>query len=135
MPNEMIAHESESVTERIARLSLTDISEARMEKLEAIHAKGVPDEIFSAIADANRAEQGTTIVLPASRLESLSRGKGWARLGKGKSVEWGERVRGGYECGPGHWVVGGSDGFKRSEQTPWDVSHINVAGEIWTIAQ
>jgi hypothetical protein len=75
-----------------------------------------------------------TILVPANRLENLSRGKGWARKGRGDRAEWGERADGGYRVGPGKWTVGGNDGFDRKREDVWDVEHVQVGAETWTIA-
>jgi len=77
---------------------------------------------------------GPTILLPAGRYEGLSRGKGWARQGRGDSATWGEREDAGYRVGPGKWTVGSNDGFNRKEQTDWLVKHLKVGDKVWTLA-
>lgn len=123
----------ESVTARISRLSLTDISEARLESLTIAHLR-VEDATFTRLSNALRVNRGTTIILPAHRYEGLSRGKGWCRRGRGDSASWGERVEGGYRVEPGRWTVGGSDGFSRKGQDEWTVEHVQVGDEVWTVA-
>lgn len=73
-------------------------------------------------------------MLPPHRFESLSRGSGWCRKGKGDSATWGERTDGGYRVGPGRWIVGGNDGFRRKGSDEWTVEHVTVGGQIWTVA-
>lgn len=124
---------TETVTERIARLALTDISTARLESLTAAHPH-VDDKTFARISNALRVRQRETIVLPAQRFENLSRGKGWCRKGRGANAEWGERTDKGYEVGPGKWTVGGNDGFKRKGEDVWTVEHVQVGTDTWTIA-
>jgi hypothetical protein len=69
------------------------------------------------------------VTVPAHRYESLSRGRGWARLGRGKSAVWGEGVDEGYRLrSEGKWIIGGHDGFSRKGEDVWDVRR--VAG-IW----
>lgn len=123
----------ETVSERIVRLALTDISEPRRESLSLAHPL-VDDETFRAISDALRCARGATIVLPAHRFENLSRGRGWARKGRGNSAEWGEREENGYRVGPGRWTVGGNDGFSRKKEDVWTVRHVTVGADTWTIA-
>jgi len=123
---------TEAVQERIARLGLT-ASEKRLESLTIAHPL-VDDVVFAELAKALRVARQPTIVLPAQRFENLSRGRGWARKGRGDSAEWGERVQGGYRVGPGEWTVGGHDGFSRKGQDEWVVEHVKVGGETWTIA-
>lgn len=124
----------ETVEARIARLGLADISEARLESLLLAMAAGVSDETFRALGEAMRVNRAATIILPAHRFEGLSRGRGWARKGKGDSAEWGEREKGGYRVGPGRWTVGGSDGFSRKGSDSWTVAHVQVGAETWTVA-
>lgn len=87
-----------------------------------------------ALADADRTSMTDTIVLPAHRYEGLSRGRGWARKGKGTKAVWGERTDNGYRVGPGHWTVGGNDGYSRKGETTWDVKLVTVGTETWTVA-
>lgn len=125
--------ETETVAERIARLSLTDISDARLESLTIAHEL-VDDVTFSKIGNVMRCARGSTVIIPAHRLENLSRGRGWARKGKGSTVMWGERDDGGYRVGPGRWEVGATDGFSRKGKTSWVVEHVTVGPHTWTIA-
>lgn len=110
------------------------VSDARRDTLARGIALGAAEGTLAALRDAGRVSRGNAIVLPAHRLEGLSRGKGWARKGRGNNVEWGDKTEGGYRVGPGHWVVGGNDGFSRKGETTWDVEHIQVGTETWTIA-
>lgn len=133
---------NETLEARITRLSpaieavrtdaSTKISDVRRETLTL--AMDCNDALFVQIAGALRVARAATIVLPCHRYENLSRGKGWARKGKGSSAEWGERVSGGYEVGSGRWTVGGNDGFTRKGETSWDVKHVTVNGATWTLA-
>lgn len=126
---------TETTAERLNRLQITPATEKRMESITLAHAAGVTDEVFREIATAMRVKRNSeTVVLPPHRYESLSRGRGWARLGKGARVTWGERVDDGYEVGPGRWEVGATDGFTRKDSVAWTVKHLLVGGETWTIA-
>lgn len=111
-----------------------EVSDKRKETLEIAIAAGADDKTLIALRDAARTHKGDSMVLPAHRLEGLSRGRGWARKGQGKSVTWGERVEGGYKVTAGRWTVGGSDGFSRKGTTVWDVNHVKVGEQLWTIA-
>lgn len=124
----------EAVGARIARLGLTEISEMRLESLRIAHEAGVADDVFRKLGDAVRLNRRDTIILPKDRLENLSRGKGWARKGRGEAAEWGEREDNGYRVGPGKWVVGGNDGFRRKNETSWVVEHVKVGEQTWTVA-
>ena len=112
-----------------------DVNDARREILLIAIALGANDKILITIRDAMRVSRTDTVVLPPGRFEHLSRGKGWARLGKGDNVTWGERAeKGGYRVGPGKWAVGSSDGYTRKDSIPWTVKHITVGAETWTVA-
>lgn len=124
----------ETVAARIARLGLEGLSDRRTETLATAHEAGVTDEGFVAIARTKRVSQKPTIILPAGRYEGLSRGRGWARQGRGDSATWGEREERGYRVGPGRWTVGSSDGFDRKSSDIWTVTHVTVGDRIWTIA-
>jgi hypothetical protein len=95
---------------------------------------GADDATLIALRDATRVARKDTIVVPAHRYEGLSRGRGWARLGRGGDVRWGERVDGGYRVGPGRWSVGSTDGFFRKGADVWDCEHLRVGEETWTVA-
>ena len=125
--------EIETVEARIARLQLTDIGEKRLESLKIAHPS-VDDETFAKISNALRVNRSSTIVLPSHRFEGLSRGRGWARKGKGHSAEWGDRDGSGYRVGPGRWTVGGHGGFRRKGEDTWKVEHVVLGDETWTIA-
>lgn len=111
-----------------------DVNDVRRESLLMAIALGAPEKILITLRDAARVSRKNTIILPPGRFERLSRGKGWARLGKGNSVTWGERDDEGYLVGPGKWTVGSNDGFNRKDSVSWDVKHIVVGTETWTVA-
>lgn len=123
----------ETVSERIARLQLADINESRLQSLALAHPL-VTDEIFALLSNSLRVRRTATMVLPAHRFEGLSRGRGWARSGRRDNAQWGERVDGGYRVGAGRWTVGGNDGFSRKGEDTWDVRHVTVGTETWTVA-
>jgi len=102
--------------------------------LEVAIALGADLETLEILRDASRISRILTIRLPAHRYEGLSRGRGWARKGRGDSVEWGEKASGGYRVGPGEWDVGATDGFSRKGSVHYVVSHVQVGPETWTIA-
>jgi hypothetical protein len=124
---------NETVTARVTRLALTDINDDRLDLLTVAHPF-VDDALFAQIGSAIRLARKDVIVLPVHHLETMSRGRGWARCGRGDDVTWGKRVAGGYEVGPGFWSVGGHDGFARKRSTEWTVENVDVGAEIWTIA-
>lgn len=133
-----VAREGEAFADRILRLEFTEEKGFRQnntawKEMEAAHPF-VTDKVLGEIAKAAYVSKKPTIVLPAHRFESLSRGRGWARKGKGATAVWGERVEGGYEVGPGRWEVGGHDGFNRKKSDTYDVKHIQVGAETWTVA-
>jgi hypothetical protein len=112
------------------------LSDRRRESLRRAVGLGVTDEVLRLLIEAVKLNQGPTIKLPAEHYESLSRGRGWCRFGKGRGdTQWGERESGGYRVGKaGRWYVGASDGFSRRSETPWDVDHLTVGSETWTVA-
>jgi hypothetical protein len=125
---------TESIESRLARLNISGLSDGRSNTVKIAHDAGVDDATLKSIAEAVRVKWGEKMVLPVNRLELCSRGRGWARLGKGDKAQWGERVDGGYEVGPGRWTVGGNDGFTRKKEDVYDVKHVTVGGKTWTIA-
>lgn len=128
-------HTVETIEARLARLGIVDISESRLESLTMAHAAGVDDDTMRTLADADRLRRANWIALPAGRYEKLSRGKGWARFGRGKDAQWGERVEDGYKAArEGEWTVGSDDGFQRKDQVEWHVRHVQVGASVWTIA-
>lgn len=128
-----MAHTIETLTARYAAAN-TEPNPGRIARLAKAIELGATDDVLEALCDATRTAKAATIVLPPHRYEGLSRGKGWARKGRGNTAEWGDRTDGGYEVGPGRWIVGGNDGFSRKGETPWTVKHVTVGAEIWTIA-
>lgn len=111
-----------------------DVSDTRKETIGKAIALGADEAALIALREAVRVYRGPTIVLPPHRFALLSRGRGYARLGKGKDVVWGDRVDSGYQVGPGRWLVGGNDGFKRKGETSWVVEHLTIGAETWTVA-
>lgn len=109
------------------------VKEERVKSL-AIAAEHITDDIFLKLANAIRLARASSIVLPLGRYENLSRGRGWARKGRGNSVEWGEREAKGYRVGPGYWIVGSHDGYSRKDSEEWTVEHVQVGTETWTVA-
>lgn len=129
-----MAHTIETLTERNRALGESDLPEARLKCLAQAVELGAEDAVLEALSDALRVNMKETVILPAHRYEKLSRGKGWARKGRGSDAVWGERVDGGYRVGPGKWVVGGHDGFSRKGEDGWVVKHVRVGEQTWTVA-
>lgn len=76
-----------------------------------------------------------SVILPPNRLESLSKGRGWARLGKFDDAIWGVKVEGGYRVSrPGNWVVGGDDGFGRKREDSYKVARVKIGDMFWVVA-
>ncbi len=76
-----------------------------------------------------------SVVLPPNRLESLSKGRGWARLGKYDDATWGVKCDGGYRVNrPGVWVVGGDDGFGRKREDGYKVARVKIGDLFWIVA-
>ena len=124
----------ETLDERIARIVARPTLEGERELLADAHALECSDEVFKQIADAHHVGQGLTVELPLGKYEHLSRGRGWARKGRGDRVAWGERTRDGYTVGPGRWTVGSTDGFSRKSSVDWWVEHVQVGAQTWTLA-
>jgi hypothetical protein len=122
--------------ELLVRLGVNpaDVSPARRENLARALALGASEVTIARLANATRVNRKATIVLPAHRYEGLSRGRGWARQGRGERAVWGERCDTGYRVGPGRWSVGATDGFRRKDATTWTVAHVQVGSETWTVA-
>jgi hypothetical protein len=128
-----VSHTIETLTARYAAGNTTP-NPKRIERLARAIELGATDAALEAICDAKRTSMTDTIVLPVQRYENLSRGRGWARKGRGSTAVWGERDDGGYRVGPGRWTVGGNDGFSRKGEDEWTVKHVTVGTEIWTVA-
>lgn len=111
-----------------------ELTETRLERLRLAIDLGASPGALVALRDARRTSRRASILVPRNRLEGLSRGRGWARKGRGSSAEWGEREDGYYRVGPGKWTVGGSDGFSRKKSDSWVVEHVQVGDQTWTIA-
>ena len=111
-----------------------DVSDARRESLAIAIRLGADAATLERLRDARRISQGPSVLLPLGRYEHLSRGRGWARRGKGATVQWGEREDGGYRVGPGRWEVGSSDGYHRKSKETWTVAHVALGGQTWTVA-
>ena len=76
-----------------------------------------------------------SVVLPPNRLESLSKGRGWARLGKFDDATWGVKCEGGYRVNrPGNWAVGGDDGFGRKREDSYKVARVKIGDLFWIVA-
>jgi hypothetical protein len=117
------------VRELVGVITGREITDERCHTLVVAAAAGATPADLKAVAEATRASRGAYIWVPCHRYEGLSRGRGWARLGSGKDVVWGERSNGGYRLRQeGRWVVGGHDGFQRKGETTWTVRR--VAG-VW----
>ena len=125
---------SETVEERLARLGHTFT--LKPEELEALEIANplVKDKVFSQIATARIISQEPTLILPPGRYDHCSRGRGWARKGKGDAVSWGDKVQEGYEVGPGTWVQGSNDGFNRKGSIHWEVEAVPVGQGTWLVA-
>lgn len=117
-----------------ALLSGHAVSDTRRQSLELAISLGADEQTLIILRDARRLKRADTIVLPAHRFEGLSRGRGWARQGRGDAAIWGERTDGGYRVGPGRWTVGGHDGFRRKGQDEWRTRHVAVGAQTWTVA-
>jgi hypothetical protein len=103
-------------------ISAEQLSDERCRALILAASRGATPQDLRAIAEAIRVSTGDGITVPCHRYETLSRGRGWARLGRGKDAVWGERTEDGYRLRvAGRWVVGGHDGFARRGETIWDV--------------
>ena len=124
-----------STTDRIAAVCAGHaVPAGRRESLTIAASLGADVQTLAKLRDATRLARKASIIIPCVRYETLSRGRGWCRCGRGDSASWGERVYNGYKVGPGTWIVFGSDGFSRSDRVPWTVRHIQVGDQTWTMA-
>lgn len=119
---------------RAAQAANSGVSETRRESLQLAIAAGADRATLDQLAEAVRLSRQSTIKLPRGKYEHCSRGKGWARKGRGADAEWGENTGSGYVVGPGRWTVGSNDGFNRKSSEQWDVVNVTVGTEIWTVA-
>lgn len=111
-----------------------NVSEARARTLAKAIDTGASESALEKLKAATRVEFADQIALPKGAYDHLSRGKGWARKGRGDSAEWGEKSPQGWLVGPGSWLVHSTDGFNRKSEVDWRVEHVRVGDETWTIA-
>jgi hypothetical protein len=111
-------------------------TDRRRESLRIAAELGADTATLRQLAAATRLRRGDTAILPAGRYAHLSWGRGWARKGRGENAVWGERTEAGnFRVGPGKWVVGSNDGFRRKETTSFNVRHVQVGEQTWTIVE
>lgn len=123
---------AQSFEARLEHLGIR-VSGARKESLEIAADLGADDATLKTLAEAVRLRRRDTILLPA-KYAHTSRGKAWCRKGRGDNAEWGERDGNAFEVGPGDWTVFSSDGFRREQRVEWEVRHVQVGDQTWTIA-
>lgn len=110
------------------------VSASRQESLVLAMRLGADAATLILIAEARLVARSGSIVLPG-RYTTCSRATGWARRGWGPNSEWGTFDRAGWRVAvPGRWFVESSDGFSRKERAEWDVEHISVGDQTWTLA-
>lgn len=126
---------NETAMERVQRVAPGEDVSVRVDLIELAHRLGCTDAVFADLARAPRACSGDTIVIPAGDYGSLYGSKEWARKGSGKDAEWGTRVPGGWRVGAGHWLVESRcDSRKKRDSLEWDVRHVIVGEQVWTVA-
>jgi hypothetical protein len=111
------SHTMESLVAWHAARNTDPMTSGRLARIARAIELGASRAALETLSEAARTSDSAEIVLPAHRYEGLSRGRGWARKGNGATVQWGDRVGGGYKVGPGRWVVGATDGFNRKDST------------------
>jgi hypothetical protein len=119
----------ESFEQRLEALGIRDVKDSRLESLRIAHGLGASPDALLRLAGARKLRRRPTVDVPLKYRHS------WARLGSGDWVEWGEVD--GYRAvlhAPGKWVVCSSDGFNQEKRTTWEVEHVQVGDETWTIA-
>lgn len=109
------------------------VSAARADLVARAITLGADAATLDRLIDAVRIADAALIVV-STRYGNLSRGKSWGRQGSGKSAVWAERNGADVVLTPGKWTVGSDDGFSRKDSTTWDVEHVTVGTETWTIA-
>lgn len=130
---------AEQVREHLSHITdRINLSERKAGAIIRACAAGITPADLKALAEAKFFAEGAELRLPAHHFEGLSRGRGWCRLGRGESTQWGRRVgeRGaGYiVSAPGRWHVGGFDGFTRKREDVYQVDAIRVGAATWLIA-
>lgn len=123
-------------TDRVAEVlaRYPDATDKRRESIRIAVELGADDDTIAKIAEAGRVGRLGYVTIPGRYLH-LSRGKGWARLGRGSNAVWGEQRSDGFRLREaGQWVIYTSDGFKREDRETWDVEMIHVGPQIWAVA-
>ena len=125
--------EGESLDARFLRLGLnTDKPLPRLESLEIANPH-VKDGTFLELYNAHKLSRLPSIVLPKHRFASLSQGRSWCRNERTKEFA-NEYIASSEGDKVTKFTVGGNDGFRRADKVTWDVWHIAVNGNIWTVA-
>jgi hypothetical protein len=108
-------------------------SDARRESLRVAVGLGAEVDVMRTLALATRLNRKDWVPLPAGRHAGLSRGRDWCRSREGGGFA-DRRDGGGFRGTPGKWEVGSTDGYSRKDKVAWDVSHVQVGAETWTVA-
>jgi len=123
---------------RIAALAIAKrhkyVSAGRLTSLTLAAELGADAATLNRLVDASlRVSRTDTILLPAGQY--AHRGKSWCRSGTGASAKWGDPRDGQFRVGPGKWLVHSDDGGTRQDNTTWDVDHIHLGDQVWTLAK
>lgn len=130
--SEQVLATSDRASEVLARYP--DAAPPRRESIRIAAELGADDETIEKIAEATLVGKLGYVTI-AGRYLHLSRGRGWARLGRGNDAIWGERREKGFRLrDPGTWIVYTTDGFKREDRETWIVEKINVGSQTWMVA-
>lgn len=117
------------------RLAPYNVSAQRRKSLERAVELGADDETLALLAGASRLQRRDHLRVE-TRYGGLSRGRAWGRQGRGDNVRWAAKDGGVVLLTPGKWTVGSSDGYRRKESPEdWDVRHVRVGDETWTIGE
>lgn len=108
-------------------------SDARRESLRIAVGLGAEVDAMRRLVAAVRLRREGWVLLPAGKYAGLSRGRDWCRSREGGGFA--DRCdNGGFRGTPGKWEVGSTDGYNRKDKVAWDVYHVTVGTETWTVA-
>lgn len=112
-----------------------DVSAGRLTSLTLAAELGADAATLNRLVDASlRVSRTDTILLPAGHYATAHRGKSWCRSGTGASARWADQRDGQFRVGPGKWLIHSDDGGTRQDNTTWDVDHIHLSDQVWTVA-
>jgi hypothetical protein len=108
------------------------VKDRRREFLLRAMELGATDDAIRTLAKSKKIFARPNGNLSPLRYESLSRGRGWCRLGKGDNVVWAQKGDDGRYIidMEGRWSLGATDGFSRKETEEWVAKRVKINSTV-----